>query len=124
VVKWSVPASADATDGEKEEETEWEAAKVRKVGEKGVTCFDVRYVFHGFVPLCKVYQAYFNSPDGRFLAFGSSDYTIGILDTNTLGVRILLCTSQYPKFTFFTAPTDNSKSARIPTNHTTFQPDL
>lgn len=32
----------------------------------------------------------FNSPDGRFLAFGSSDYTIGILDANTLGVRSLL----------------------------------
>jgi len=56
VVKWTIPTDPKG---------EWEA-RVRKVGEKGVTCFDV-------------------SPDGRFLAFGSSDFTIGILDTNTLG---------------------------------------
>jgi WD40 repeat protein len=31
---------------------------------------------------------FFDSPDGRFLAFGSSDYTIGILDANTLSVRL------------------------------------
>ena len=52
VVKWNVLASVEANDGGKEEETEWEAVKVRKMGEKGVTCFDVRYMFHSLVPLC------------------------------------------------------------------------
>ncbi|KIM90988.1 hypothetical protein PILCRDRAFT_811489 [Piloderma croceum F 1598] len=89
VVKWSVPASADANDGEKEEKTEWEAAKVRKVGEKGVTCFDV-------------------SPDGRFLAFGSSDYTIGILDANTLGPLLtILKAHEFPPTTLRFSPTSN-----------------
>ncbi|KAI5125032.1 hypothetical protein M0805_007456 [Coniferiporia weirii] len=43
----------------------WEVLKVRKVGEKGITCFDV-------------------SKNGKFLAYGSADYTVGILDANTL----------------------------------------
>jgi len=43
----------------------WTIAKVRKVGEKGITCFDV-------------------SPNGKYLAIGSADCTIGILDANTL----------------------------------------
>lgn len=44
MVKWSVPALADPNVDEKYEESKWDAGKVRKVGEKGVTCFDVRSV--------------------------------------------------------------------------------
>ncbi|EJD01209.1 WD40 repeat-like protein [Fomitiporia mediterranea MF3/22] len=46
----------------------WKIVRSRKVSEKGITCFDV-------------------SPDGRFLAYGSADYAIGILDSTTLAVR-------------------------------------
>jgi len=49
----------------------WEVTKMRKVGDKGVTCFDV-------------------SPNGRFVAFGSSDYTVGILDAKTLAPLITI----------------------------------
>ncbi|KAH8118333.1 WD40 repeat-like protein [Phellopilus nigrolimitatus] len=43
----------------------WEVSKVRKVGEKGITCFDV-------------------SPNGKYVAYGSADHSVGILDANTL----------------------------------------
>ncbi|THH03583.1 hypothetical protein EW145_g6157 [Phellinidium pouzarii] len=43
----------------------WEVMKSRKVGEKGITCFDI-------------------SENGKFLAYGSADYTVGILDATTL----------------------------------------
>ncbi|KAL5527611.1 hypothetical protein ACEPAG_6412 [Sanghuangporus baumii] len=43
----------------------WKVVKSRKIGEKGITCFDV-------------------SANGRFLAYGSADHTIGILDATTL----------------------------------------
>ncbi|KAF9780306.1 WD40 repeat-like protein [Thelephora terrestris] len=43
----------------------WKVTKIRKVSDKGATCFDI-------------------SPNGKYLAFGSSDYSIGILDSATL----------------------------------------
>jgi len=43
----------------------WTVDKSRKVGDKGLTCFDI-------------------SPDGRFLGFGSSDLSIGMVDALTL----------------------------------------
>ncbi|KAL5530192.1 hypothetical protein ACEPAF_6449 [Sanghuangporus sanghuang] len=43
----------------------WKVVKSRKIGEKGITCFDV-------------------SANGRFLAYGSADHTIAILDATTL----------------------------------------
>lgn len=43
----------------------WQVTRVRKVSDKGLTCFDA-------------------SPSGKLLAFGSSDYTVGILDAQTL----------------------------------------
>jgi prolactin regulatory element-binding protein len=39
VVKWNL---ADTDANEKDKEGTWEVGKVRKVGEKGITCFDVR----------------------------------------------------------------------------------
>ncbi|KAH9843963.1 WD40 repeat-like protein [Rhodofomes roseus] len=49
----------------------WEVTKLRKVGDKGVTCFDV-------------------SPNGQLVAFGSSDYTVGILDAKTLAPLVTI----------------------------------
>ncbi|KAF9004776.1 hypothetical protein BDQ17DRAFT_1424609 [Cyathus striatus] len=46
----------------------WTMEKSRKVGDKGITCFDI-------------------SADGRFLGYGSSDLSIGMLDAKTLAVR-------------------------------------
>ncbi|KAH6915234.1 quinon protein alcohol dehydrogenase-like superfamily [Coprinopsis sp. MPI-PUGE-AT-0042] len=43
----------------------WAFEKSRKIGDKGVTCFDI-------------------SPDGRYLGFGSSDLSIGMVDASTL----------------------------------------
>jgi len=43
----------------------WQVTRLRKVSDKGVTCFDM-------------------SKNGKLSAFGSSDYTIGILDAYTL----------------------------------------
>jgi prolactin regulatory element-binding protein len=48
----------------------WAFEKSRKIGDKGVTCFDI-------------------SPDGRYLGFGSSDLSIGMVDASTLAVRTL-----------------------------------
>lgn len=86
VVKWNI-----------KEGNEVEVSKIRKISDKGVTCFDV-------------------SPDGRFLGFGSSDYTIGILDASTLGVRTfssLLFLSSL-MFVCLIAPRKHIESTRFP----------
>ncbi|KAF7352938.1 WD-REPEATS-REGION domain-containing protein [Mycena venus] len=49
----------------------WAADKVRKVGDKGLTCFDV-------------------SSNGKMLAFGNSDCNVGILDANTLAPLVTI----------------------------------
>ncbi|KII95368.1 hypothetical protein PLICRDRAFT_48333 [Plicaturopsis crispa FD-325 SS-3] len=43
----------------------WKPLALRKVGDKGITCFDI-------------------SSNGKWLAYGSSDYTIGVLDATSL----------------------------------------
>ncbi|KAF4600856.1 hypothetical protein EYR38_005501 [Pleurotus pulmonarius] len=43
----------------------WTVSKVRKVSDKGLTCFDI-------------------SSNGKLLGYGSSDYSIGLLDSSTL----------------------------------------
>ena len=60
-------------------------AKIRKVGDKSITCFDIRYLSFTNRPI-HIADKLTNSSDGRFLAFGSSDYTIGMLDSTTLAV--------------------------------------
>ncbi|EAU84276.2 hypothetical protein CC1G_01272 [Coprinopsis cinerea okayama7 len=50
----------------------WTPEKSRKIGDKGVTCFDI-------------------SPNGRFLGFGSSDLSIGMVDATTLAFTLALC---------------------------------
>ncbi|KAF8743824.1 hypothetical protein AX14_000232 [Amanita brunnescens Koide BX004] len=65
----------------------WTVDKQRKVGDRGVTCFDI-------------------SPDGRFLAFGSSDLSIGILDASTLiPIVTILKAHEFPPTTIKFNPT-------------------
>jgi len=65
----------------------WTVDKVRKVGDRGVTCFDV-------------------SPNGKLLGFGSSDYTIGLLDANTLSPLVtILKAHEFPPTTLKFNPT-------------------
>ncbi|KZP24521.1 WD40 repeat-like protein [Athelia psychrophila] len=76
VVMWNItPGSKD------ESEATWEISKIKKVGDKSITCFDI-------------------SSDGRFLAFGSSDYTIGMLDATTLAPLVtILKAHEFPPTT-------------------------
>jgi len=65
----------------------WIVDRQRKVGDRGVTCFDI-------------------SPDGRFLAFGSSDLSIGILDATTLiPIVTILKAHEFPPTTIRFNPT-------------------
>ncbi|KAH9947322.1 WD40 repeat-like protein [Amylocystis lapponica] len=67
----------------------WEVTKVRKVGDRGLTCFDV-------------------SPNGKLLAFGSSDYTVGILDAHTLAPLLtILKAHEFPPTTLHFNTTSN-----------------
>jgi len=55
--------------------------KSRKVGDRGITCVDL-------------------SPDGRFVGFGSSDLTIGMLDAQTLSPLVtILKAHEFPPTT-------------------------
>ncbi|KAJ6629148.1 WD40-repeat-containing domain protein [Mycena sp. CBHHK59/15] len=65
----------------------WTVDKVRKVGDRGLTCFDV-------------------SPNGNLLAFGSSDYTVGLLDAKTLSPLVtILKAHEFPPTTLKFNPT-------------------
>jgi len=67
----------------------WEVSKLRKVSDKGITCFDV-------------------SPNGNLLAFGSSDYTVGILDAKTLSPLLtILKAHDFPPTTLRFNPSSN-----------------
>ncbi|KAF5322709.1 hypothetical protein D9619_000869 [Psilocybe cf. subviscida] len=59
----------------------WTLEKMRKIGDRGVTCFDI-------------------SVDGRFLGFGSSDLAIGMLDSKTLSpLMTILKAHEFPSTT-------------------------
>ncbi|EGO01855.1 hypothetical protein SERLA73DRAFT_120500 [Serpula lacrymans var. lacrymans S7.3] len=76
-IKWVVNAHG----------SEEKAEKSRKAGESGVTCFDV-------------------SPDGKFLALGSSNYAINLLDSNTLSPLLtILKAHDFPLTTLCFNPT-------------------
>ncbi|KDQ64694.1 hypothetical protein JAAARDRAFT_94360, partial [Jaapia argillacea MUCL 33604] len=67
----------------------WKVTKVRKVGEKGITVFSI-------------------SPDGKMLAYGSSDLSIGILDAQTLAPLLtILRAHEFPPTTIAFNPTSN-----------------
>jgi len=76
----------------------WEVTKSRKVSDKGVTCFDM-------------------SPNGKYLAFGSSDYSIGILDSTTLAPLLtILKAHEFPPTTLRFNPTSNLLVSGSPDN--------
>jgi prolactin regulatory element-binding protein len=84
-LKWKVDLSG-------EQNSAWSISVEgsRKAGEGGLTCFDVRFVIiHLETRLWSrpsLTFSFFFSPNGKFLAFGSSDYSLGILDSTTLSV--------------------------------------
>jgi len=76
----------------------WEVTKSRKVSDKGATCFDM-------------------SPNGKYLAFGSSDYSIGILDSATLAPLLtLLKAHDFPPTALRFNPTSNLLISGSPDN--------
>lgn len=67
----------------------WETTKIKKIGDRVITCFQVRCVAlsHSFRrrgAFAERGERF--SPDGRFLAYGSSDYAIGVLDSISFSV--------------------------------------
>jgi hypothetical protein len=131
VVKWSVSAPADITDveDEKDKESVWEVGKVRKVGEKGVTCFDVRCVLPFVTYISDVLYdtdfvlVSFVVPMDDSLLLGPLIIRLGYWTRIPL-VYVLLFSSQISNSKVRAAPPNNSKSPRIPTNDTTLQPDV
>jgi len=79
----------------------WSLEKYKKVGEKGITCIDL-------------------SADGRFLAFGSSELSVGMLDATTLAVSNR-CVSYFAANMFHLALCCDPQGARIPTDHSEIQ---
>ncbi|KAI0722994.1 WD40 repeat-like protein [Earliella scabrosa] len=65
----------------------WKVTKSRQVSDRGVTCFDI-------------------SPDGKLLAFGSSDLTVGVLDAQSLAPLLtILKAHDFPPTTIRFSPT-------------------
>lgn len=82
ILKWRVDLS-----GEQNSARSMSLEGSRKAGEGGLTCFDV-------------------SPNGKFLAFGSSDYTLGMLDSTTLSPLLsILKAHEFPITTVRFSPT-------------------
>ncbi|KAF9057732.1 WD40-repeat-containing domain protein [Panaeolus papilionaceus] len=68
----------------------WSVTKSRKVGDRGLTCFDV-------------------SVDGLYLAYGSSDLSVGMLDSKTLSpVFTILKAHEFPPTVIKFNPTTTS----------------
>ncbi|KAI0676981.1 WD40 repeat-like protein [Trametes maxima] len=64
----------------------WQVTKLRQISDRQVTCFDV-------------------SPDGKLLAFGSSDLTVGVLDAYTLAPLLsILKAHEFPPTTLHFNP--------------------
>lgn len=104
--------------------------RARKAGEGGLTCFDVRFVNIHLESTSRIHLingVFFFSPNGKFLAFGSSDYSLGMLESTTLSVshrRMLRsCTYigfsrcfLYSKLTSFLSP----PFASVPPQHCSY----
>ncbi|KAJ8595324.1 WD40 repeat-like protein [Rhizopogon salebrosus TDB-379] len=82
ILKWRVNLH-----GEKDSTQSISMERARKAGEGGLTCFDV-------------------SPNGKLLAFGSSDYSLGMLDSTTLSPLLsILKAHEFPITTVRFSPT-------------------
>lgn len=69
-------------------EENWEVKKVRNLGKKAVTVFDVRWVAPVISLDALLMERYvFDSANGKLVAYGASDYSVGILDARTFAVR-------------------------------------
>ncbi|RPD66687.1 WD40 repeat-like protein [Lentinus tigrinus ALCF2SS1-7] len=67
----------------------WKVTKTRQVSDRGVTCFDI-------------------SPDGKLLAFGSSDLNVGVLDSQTLAPLLtILKAHEFPPTTIRFSPSSD-----------------
>ncbi|RDX53578.1 WD40 repeat-like protein, partial [Lentinus brumalis] len=67
----------------------WNVTKTRQVSDRGVTCFDI-------------------SPDGKLLAFGSSDLGVGVLDSQTLAPLLtILKAHEFPPTTIRFSPSSD-----------------
>lgn len=67
----------------------WQVTKVRQVSDRGLTCFDV-------------------SPNGKLLAYGSSDYSVGIVDAQSLAPLLtILKAHDFPPTTLRFNPTSS-----------------
>ncbi|TFK92969.1 WD40 repeat-like protein, partial [Polyporus arcularius HHB13444] len=67
----------------------WKVTKTRQVSDRGVTCFDI-------------------SPDGKLLAFGSSDLGVGVLDSQTLAPLLtILKAHEFPPTTIRFSPSSD-----------------
>ncbi|KAI0663153.1 WD40 repeat-like protein [Cubamyces menziesii] len=67
----------------------WKVTKVRQVSDRQVTCFDI-------------------SPDGKWLAFGSSDLTVGVVDAQFLAPQFnILKAHDFPPTTLRFNPTSD-----------------
>lgn len=71
------------------------------------------------------------SPNGKWIAFGSSDCSVGVLDSWTLVVRTILINQLLFRFlielihlTFCPASPNDPQSPRTPLNNAPFQPKL
>ncbi|PIL36872.1 hypothetical protein GSI_00562 [Ganoderma sinense ZZ0214-1] len=68
----------------------WKTTKLRQISERGVTCFDV-------------------SPDGKLLAFGSSDLNVGVLDAQSLAPLLtILKAHEFPPTTLRFSPSSDT----------------
>ncbi|OJA20908.1 hypothetical protein AZE42_00895 [Rhizopogon vesiculosus] len=82
ILKWRV-----SLQGENDSARSIFVERARQAGEGGLTCLDV-------------------SPNGKFLAFGSSDYSLGILDSTTLSPLLsILKAHEFPITTVRFSPT-------------------
>ncbi|KIP09202.1 hypothetical protein PHLGIDRAFT_103212 [Phlebiopsis gigantea 11061_1 CR5-6] len=67
----------------------WNVTKLRKVSDRNLTCFDI-------------------SPNGKFLAYGSSDLTVGILNTQALAPLLtILKAHEFPPTTLRFSPSSD-----------------
>ncbi|KAI1789016.1 WD40 repeat-like protein [Ganoderma leucocontextum] len=68
----------------------WKTTKLRQISDRGVTCFDI-------------------SPDGKLLAFGSSDLNVGVLDAQSLAPLLtILKAHEFPPTTLRFSPNSDT----------------
>lgn len=69
---------------------------------------------------------HFNSTDGKLIAFGSSDLTVGVVDAHTFAVSLYAnsASATLTSDISLSAIVDNPKVARLPTHYSEVQPNI